>query len=224
MLSKKTTCLLSVLVLVMLLGVTNVLIATGEQSNEKTNSIDLSGTWRVTLYAKEPILENRTLLFVDDTVVYHPGNDSNDVTSEYELKDDTLIMKSLNKTFQVVYRTDHFIELIEENNGPHWLILQISLTGELSQEQEDYEGDWDVILHGNSPVDEHFSIIRDTIYFYKPGNEEPYFSGSFKWEDENIMYLDALKLHMAFYKLDDNVSTMIEQESGYVWEIHRSGK
>lgn len=222
MLSLKMKWGLVLLVLSMLVVVGNVFVVTSEEMKDVAKEPELSGLWRVTMYAKDMVMVNKTLAFQGDTVVYHPSDEDEDVTSRYEINDDYLALTDIGKTFQMVFRTEHFIELIEVDNGPHWLILKMSDDIALKQEQVDYTGEWKVLLHGNTLVEERFVLQDNEITFYKQGSDEPFFVGSYEWVDTNVMYLDALKLKLCFYRLNEECATMWETETGYVWEIQRA--
>ncbi len=221
--SIKTIRTLTVLVLVMLTVVMGILVATANEAEPtETLAVDMTGQWRVAVYAKEAQPADKMLTFDDTKVTYYPGDGADEITSEYKIENGVLEIPDLKKFFQIEVVTDNILTLIEVD-GPHWLIARTASSVEtvVLGAPYNYDGEWQVILHGGSAVDELLKLEGSSITFFKAGSEAPYFEGTFVWEDTNVMYVEAIGMHMTYYPLSDSSVVMIEEGENYPWEIKR---
>lgn len=217
--SKKPLYCLGIIVVVFICVLAVFLGITGSVSKTAMD-VNLTGNWRILIKDNSPASADSGLCFDGTQMTYTPGNGEK-ITDTYEMNEKGFSLTNLKLSFTIAKKTDNLLKL-SGSDGRVWYVLRVSEQPKLiTPVQMSLDGEWDVVVHGNSIVSETMIVKQDRVTFYKDSTDAPYFSDTFIWSDTNVLSIEKLQMTMNFYPLNETTCTMVEGDKGLGWEIHR---
>lgn len=206
-----------IFILVSFLAIALFLIVTAPQESID-GDISLVGEWKVYEYENNAI-EGETIIFDEDTVTDYRDNKLEPYFSDnYSLEKDTLKLEELDKEYYVKKISDYNLVLAETKEK----LMKIFKVSDIELQKSDIIGDWEVIMHAGTKVDnEIVSFTENNLKDYRNNEKEPYLSSSYSWENENTIYVDGMKISFEIHKLENDYLILLEKGNQYVWELKK---
>lgn len=214
-------CVAGFVIVLGVIGIVLFLILTDTGETVRDN-VNLEGDWKVLRRAGIKA-EDEYIIFTSDGFTDYCGVEGQVLLEgEYQYVNGTLVLPDYDKEFSVRGKSDNNIILIEEGSGDEWDMIRCSLEGKRAELpiKESIEGDWLVIMHAGTHMEnETLSFTENTVTDYR--DVDVYLESGYNWETDNIININELKLNLEVYVVNSRYLIMVEENTGYVWELAR---
>lgn len=219
---KKTSYKLLLPVIAMLIcvaGLVSFAMGGEKPARAEITTDDLSGRWLMAVKA-----DGGAISYPGEKVAFTRDSfEGYDITSGYEIKNGKLILKDADVQYNIKKQTPEYIRLYVSDNT--YIDLIRSADSDVQIKPDILDGMWTVVYRntGNTTFKEQLEFTADTIYDYRNDETRPFTSFAYHWE-KNTLYTDVWGLVLDFVPLDENMVFLIEQGTGYVWQLEKSGE
>ena len=230
---KKTLIALSSFFVVAALAALLVFAFSGDSSDAPENTLNLTGTWRVTGQIAEGVatyIENEFYVFTEDTASnYRDGSTTPFATSSYTLSpgnypDYDLKLLDLGRNMVVSPCSENLVRLY--TNASLYVYLYRYPNADFSPIELDatiLEGRWDVAYRyiGDTVLDEQLVFENGELRDYRNGSEEPALVAPYTINEEGHLCVESVGMKTRICPTSEDLVFLIELDTGYVWELRR---
>lgn len=211
------------IIVIGVIAIVAFLLATGNVENSVAN-VDLCGTWKVLNHAGTPV-DNEYLVFDDTTVNdYRDGNTTPYIQSAYTVKGSELNLTDASKKFSIRTVSVNNLILTETDTTYEWKIIRCDGDGISLPEldQKIIEGTWKVTMQAGNVIENEEMIFENgTITDYRDNKSDAYLESPYSWSSERKLYVEKLGLVCTVFPVSEDLIIMVEDGTGYVWELER---
>lgn len=207
-----------------------IFVLTGK-SNDMGNTeiVNLIGTWEVAATVENSIptfSENQFITFNETKAsIYKDNNNEPYAMSTYEITtDNKLNLPDISHNYVISEATNNCMSLYETKEK-YMLLIRCKNDNMFSEtlEKEMLIGRWNVIYRaGNEIIEESIEFSNETLSDYRNGSIEPFLTSEYIWQDDKTIFADKLNKAMKLYVISDNTISMVETDTGFVWELKKA--
>lgn len=213
----------AVIIAISVIAIVTFLFTTRDMKNFVAN-VNLCGTWKVLNHAGTSV-DNEYLVFDDTTVNdYRDENTTPYIKSVYTVKSGELNLTDVSKKFTIRTVSVNNLVLTETDTAYEWEIVRCDGNGINlpNLDQKIIEGTWKVTMQaGNVIEDEKMVFDNGTISDYRDGKSDAYLESPYSWNSERKLCVEKLGLVCTVFPISEDLIILVEDGTGYVWEIVR---